>query len=223
MTSPLDPNVESQLSELDLDRSRPLIIADADEVLFEFMAGLDRFLVGEGLYFDWSSFALHGNIRDAATEAPVPKDRVQDLLNLFFQRHTEDLSPVPGAAEALAQLAERAQIVVLSNLPQDRRAARSRALERHGMDYPLIANSGGKGAPVRWMAEIVSGPVFFLDDIPRHHTSVRYAAERVTRIHFIADPRLARLLGPAEHCHHRADNWPEAQSLIGQSLDRDGY
>ncbi len=222
------PDVAAQLAALVLDGARPLIICDADEVLFEFMAGFETFLEDNGMFFDWRSFALAGNIhyRSTGGAAPraLPADEVPGLIERFFAECTETLRPVPGAASALTALGQRrAQVVVLSNLPLDQRSARRRALVRHDMDYPLVANVGGKGPAVRDLAARVRAPVFFLDDIPHNHAAVSRAAADVVRLHFIADPRLARLLGPAAHCHHRADNWPEARAIIERHLDERGY
>jgi len=212
-----------QLEQLRLQAGRPLIVTDADEVLFAFMAGFEGYLQSQGLYFDWRSFALTGNIRERDSDLPIEGARVQSLLLAFFEAHTEALQPVPGAAAGLARLATRSQIVVLSNLPLANRAARQRALVAQGMDYPLVANIGTKGEAVRHLEQMVRAPVFFIDDIPRNHTSVRQAVETALCLHFVADPRLAELLGPAEHSHHRADNWPAAVSYIEERLAELGY
>jgi hypothetical protein len=219
----LQPEVAAQIDSLELVTGRPLIVTDADEVLFAFMAGFERFLESIDLYFHWGSYALVGNVRARADNAPLEAEAVRGLLKRFFAEHTEMLEPVPGAADALQALSARAQIVVLSNLPLAQAPARRRALATHGMDYPLIANVGGKGGAVRSLEERVGAPVIFIDDIPTQHTSVRSSAERVLCLHLIADPRLARLLGPAEHSDHRADTWPEARAFIEAAFDRLGY
>lgn len=215
----LHPDVRAQLDELPMETGRPLVVTDADEVLFAFMAGLEAYLETQDLYFDWSSFALTGNIRRRADQTPLPGEVVKSTLGAFFASSTESLAAVPGAADALRNLHhEGVQIVVLSNLPLEQIPARKRALARHGMDYPLIANIGSKGAAVRHLAEQADAPAVFLDDIPHHHTAVAAVAEHVLRLHFVADPRLAKLLGPAEHSHHRADDWPSAHRLIERHL-----
>ena len=212
-----------QLEALDLDPDRPLVISDADEVLFAFMAGFERHLLSRGLYFDWSSFALTGNVRRRADDRPIPEDEVKSSLEEFFHRRTGELEPVPHAADSLAALVGvGAQVVVLSNIPLQQRQARARALARHGMDYPLIANTGSKGPAVAWLAGVMRAPIAFLDDLPRHHAAVAEVAETVLRVHFIADPRLAALLGPAEHSHHRTDHWPEAREIISRHFRAGG-
>lgn len=223
MTKAIHPDVLAQLDELDLDAATPLIVSDADEVLIEFMVALESYLERNGMFFDWSSFALSGNIRRRDDDSTVDHEVVKSHLEEFFATHAHEMTPVPGAAEALAGLSERAQIVILTNVPLAQREVRRRSLSSHGMDYPVIANIGSKGAPVRHMAERVEAPVFFLDDIPRNHTSVALAAERVLRIHFVADPRLAEMLEPAEDSHYRSDDWPSARAIIERVLDEHGY
>jgi len=211
------------VAELALVPDRPLIVTDADEVLFAFMAAFERFLEETGHYFDWASYALDGNVRTRADDAPVPRVGIRGLLDAFFERHTTALEPVPGAAAALEGLSRRAQVVVLSNIPAAQQAARRTALARHGMDYPLIANAGDKGPTVCVLAERVAAPVFFLDDGPRHHASVARCAPRVRRLHMIADARLAALLGPVPDAHHAVRHWPEAQAVIEAELAAAGY
>ncbi len=206
--------VAEQLASLALTRGKPLLIVDADEVLFYFMRGLERFLESRDLYFDWASYALHGNIRQRRDNAPVAAEILHPLLQRFFADATEDLDPVDGAPQALAELSRSAQIVVLSNVPMPARAARIRALARHGMAFPLIANTGPKGPAVVALLKQTAGPAVFIDDIPHNHKSVADMAPAVHRLHYIADTRLAALLGPAPDCHHRAETWPDMLTHI---------
>jgi hypothetical protein len=206
-----------------LSADRPLIVTDADEVLFAFMAAFESYLEETGHYFDWSSFALDGNVRLRADSTPVPRAGVLGLLEAFFEHHTAALEPVPGAAAALESLSRRAQVVVLSNIPAAQEAARRASLARHGMAYPLIANTGEKGPAVGRLAEAVAAPVFFLDDGPRHHASVARCAPRVRRLHMVADARLAALLGPVADAHHAVRHWPEARTVIEAELAAAGY
>lgn len=207
------PSIAEQIDTLSLKRGVPLIITDADEVLFHFMAGFEDYLIAEGMTFDWSSFALAGNVK-MPDGTVVEREAVQQHLATFFERHTEDMKPVDHAAETLAELSQQAQVVVLSNLPLDQRDARIRALHANDMPYPLIAGHGPKGAPVKALMELADAPAVFIDDIPHNHQSVAKIADSVQRLHFVADPRLARLLEPSEHAHHRADRWPEARPFI---------
>lgn len=219
---PAAPDVFEQIEALPIEADRPLIVTDADEVLFVFMADFEQYLSEQGHYFDWSSYALLGNVRRRSDGGAVDWDATRRLLDGFFDARTESMDAAPGASESLATLNLRAQIVVLSNLPHTRRPERSRALELSGMDYPLISNEGPKGPAVHALAARVEAPVFFIDDAPTHHESVAEHADAVRRLHMVADSRLARIV-PAADSHHRVDDWPGARAIIEAELSAAGY
>ena len=80
-----DP-IRRQLDEIEIVRGRPMIITDADEVLFAFMAGLEGYLNGEGLTFDFSSFAITGNVKDANG---VALDQQAEIMRLRAEKRPE--------------------------------------------------------------------------------------------------------------------------------------
>ena len=221
----LTEDVARQIADLEIDPERPVVISDADEVVLQFVSALEDFLEARqrAMFLDLTSFALTGNIRYRDTAEPATAAEVKALLADFFDQRTEHLSPVPGAAEALAALSPRAQIVILSNVPLAQRGARHRSLQRHGMDFPVIANSGAKGPAVAEIVADLAAPAFFLDDIPHHITSVAQASAEVVRMHFVADPRLARLVDPPDDCHFHGGDWPTARQFIEIELTERGY
>lgn len=219
----LHPDVVSQLDGINLDTARPLVISDADEVLFDFMTTFEMFLGSLDLFFSWESFGLDGNIIRRADNTALTRGEGFALLDDFFEAHTASLETVPGAVKALDALAERAQVMIVSNLPIPKRHLRRQSLDHHGMVYPLVANTGPKGPIVRSLAHAFSAPVFFIDDSPRHIASVAECADAVHRIHFVGHERLATLIGPAPDCHHRIDTWPEARAVIEGILDEHGF
>jgi hypothetical protein len=202
------------VGDLKLAPDRPLIICDADEVLVQFLVGLERFLLRNNRKLTLKSFAIHGNVVDAGTGETITHDEVTALLKKFFDDDTHQLDPVPGAADALSALSTRAQIVILSNLPETARETRRVHLTSHGMDYPVIAGSGPKGPIVREIVRGLKSPVVFIDDLPPHLTSVAQEAPQVHRLHFVADRRLARMIEPARDAHRRIDDWPNARTWI---------
>lgn len=223
MFTGIHDEVRPQLETLALDPARPLVITDADEVLFNFMIGLEDFLGSLDLYFDWSSFALTGNIRRIADKEPIDQAEVGAMLSDFFDQRCAGLPAVEGAAEGLAALSEHAQIVVLSNVPPRYAAKRREGLREKGMDFPLIANVGSKGQVVRYLTHKLEAPAYFIDDIPHNHSSVNEHAAHVHRLHYIADTRLSKLLGPAEHSHTRLYSWPEISDHIIRHIGTGDY
>lgn len=203
-----------------IDPSRPLIISDADEVLLQFMAGLERFLERRACYMDFTSFRIHGNVKHRATREAVADEEVTGLLKTFFENETRTLEAVPGAAAALTDLSRHAQIIILSNLPESARAARIENLTGHGIVYPVIAGKGPKGEIVKQLIEGHMHPVVFIDDLPPHIASVANETPHVHRLHFIADTRLARLLPKAPEAHARIDTWPEAATWIAAAIGK---
>tara|TARA_R110000824_G_scaffold399843_1_gene605974 strand:- start:63611 stop:64318 length:708 start_codon:yes stop_codon:yes gene_type:complete len=219
----LDEAVIPQIEALDLIHGRPLIVTDCDEVLMQFLVGLETYLETQGLWLDLQSYALTGNIKRRDTNEPLPGTAMPELMQGFFETSTGTLLPVAGASEALRDLSLRAQIVVLTNVPISEKDARSRNLAEKDMPYPVIANRGLKGAAVKLMADKVSAPTFFLDDIPHNIASVAKAHETCTLLHFIADKRLAKLMGQAPDSHFHTSEWAEAHAFISGHLDKAGF
>tara|TARA_Y100001960_G_C14742017_1_gene863542 strand:+ start:1174 stop:1845 length:672 start_codon:yes stop_codon:yes gene_type:complete len=223
MPDQLTAEIRNQIDSLEILNSCPLIICDADGVLVEFMFAFEAYLDYRGYYFDWSSFRLAGNVRKLIDGKAIENETVRSLLEDFYREKTEELEPLPGASYALSTISNRAQIVVLTNIPTFAAESRANCLRRHGMDFPVITGSGGKGPAVHRLSCRVQAPTLFIDDIPRNHTSVAQAAEHVTRIHFSADPRLKDLFGPSEDSQHFASDWTEAFGIIDRCLTENGY
>lgn len=219
----LHEDVVPQIEALHLVRGRPLIVTDCDEVLMQFLVGLEVYLETQGLWLDLKSYALTGNIKHRNTNEPLAPSEMPELMKGFFATSTDALIAVPGAAEALKALSARAQVVVLTNVPFTEKEARARNLAAQGMDYPVIANKGLKGGAVRKLADMVEAPVFFLDDIPHNIASVAKAHKACHLLHFIADQRLAKLMGQAPDSHFHTTDWQLAHDFIAARLDTDGF
>ena len=215
-------DVEKQIDALPLLDNAPLLITDADEVLFGFMAAFERYMEKNGAFFDWSSYRLNGNIRYQSDRSPLDGPAVKALLLGFFRDETRNIGVVEGAAETLAILNQRMQVVVLTNLPHNHRDDRRHALERHGMNYPLITNEGSKAPAVHALAARTSGFVAFIDDSPSHHHEVA-AIDEVHRIHFVSNRRLSGLLGPVEHSDFNAQSWRDIREYLERQLTDHGH
>ena len=97
-------------------KDKPLIVCDADEVIFDFMYSFEKYLHAKSLYFNWKSYALEGNILNNKNEA-LNKSQITDTINNFFMHETESMSLVEGAANSLKILSKQNSIIILSNIP----------------------------------------------------------------------------------------------------------
>ena len=209
----------AQLEAAGVEPGRPLLISDADEVLFRFVESFVGHLEERGYSFDWSSFRLTGNVRRTSDGAVLDQPQVFALLQQFFSERAEHIPPVPGAAEGLARLARAGvQIVVLTNIPPAQRDARRMALARNGMPYPVVVNTGDKGPAAAWLAARAGGPTAFVDDGPNNHVSVKQAAPGIACLHFVATERLARLVEKPPEADGRPEDWPALERAVAASL-----
>ncbi|MEE9300629.1 MAG: hypothetical protein V3V17_05840 [Alphaproteobacteria bacterium] len=222
MSDALHPEVADQIAGLDIDTDRPLVVSDADDVIFNFVLPFTEFLPQVGLEFTWTSYRFTGNIlREDGTAAE--SDEAWAAFHAFYDRYGDALEPIPGAVEALLALSARATVIVLTNLPGRHREYRATNLARLGLNFPLVINIGRKGPAMRALAEGVGAPVFFLDDSPRHIESVAQTAPDVVRLHFVGDERLATIVEPAPHSHHHTNDWRSARAIIESRLADDGF
>jgi hypothetical protein len=202
-----------------LAAGRPLLIVDADEVLLRFAEGFDRFLQAREFYLDLVSYRLHGNVRRIDGNDAILDIEVTALLD-EFRTELDWLGAVDHAQDVLTLLARTMTIVVLSNVSPAQAPARLRNLAALGFDFPLLVNSGPKGAAVKTLAARAGAITFFADDIPQHHTSVAEAAPDVFRIHLIGDERLKKLLPLSPDAHLRAETWRDADAFIRARLEQ---
>lgn len=193
---------------------RPLVVSDADEVLLQFLGGLEVFLPKHGHRLDLTSYALTGNIKRAADGVAATHEEVSALLKDFYLTDGLNLQVVPGAKAALDGLARHCQVVVLSNVTPEAAVGRAENLKRHGIDYPVLSNSGGKGKVLQMLGAAAQAPVFFVDDIAFHHEDVAKAWPDTHSIHFVADPRLFAMAKRAEPARLFTSSWPEAAAHI---------
>ncbi|MEO1330166.1 MAG: hypothetical protein AAFW46_10920 [Pseudomonadota bacterium] len=218
----LAEEVLPQLLALKIDPDRPILAVDADEVLLHFARHLQRFMAGEGYRLDLSEYRLDGAISRLSDGAILSKSEGWALISLFFARETRTQEIVEGAAETLAALAEdpslRAQVLILTNVPQSARAARVANLAGHGLGFPLVANVGGKGRALRYLWDHSAAPVAFVDDSALQLGSAATRAPGVARVHFVADPDLRRVAGRVEHAEHAMESWPAGERLLRRLL-----
>ncbi len=207
-----------RLTDLGIDTRRPLLIVDVDEVLGLFMQGFGAFLEGRGLEFRIDKFALFQNIYRPGEVEHLEIDQGRAHFDDFFRYGCGDMVPTPGGAQALAELSARAEVVILTNAPGPARLARARWLGRHGMDYPLILNTGPKGPVTAKLASQTTGPSVFIDDLISNLDSVAESAPAVTRFQHVADPRLRAMAPARPDLHTRIDDWDVLRLAIEDAI-----
>lgn len=209
----------AQLGQLSLSSHRPLVICDVDEVVVHFTSALEQYLGRRDLRLDTSSFALNGNVRRMGTDEPVANEAVAELIDDFFHQHTAELDAIDGAIAALHDLARDSSVVMLTNLPHHARDKRIDNLRGHGLDFPVVTNSGPKGPAIRHLADQTREAVVFVDDSPGFIASARQHAPEVHLVHFLHDERFARHIEPFDYVSLRTASWDEAlphiKRLIG--------
>jgi hypothetical protein len=196
--------------------TRPLVITDCDEVLMHMVVPFAAWVDAEhGVLFRIEDASFAGALKRKECGTPLEAAEVWPLLDAFFRGEMARQYPIPGALEAMAAIAEQADIVVLTNVGPDHQQARIEQLALHDFHAPVIGSRGGKGEPVRRLIEQYQPSVaLFIDDLAGHHHSVAQEAPDVWRLHLVGEPAIADKIAPAKHAHARIDDWAAAQDWI---------
>ena len=199
--------------------ARPLIVSDCDEVLLHMVSHFRDWLDEvHAVDFDLSNGSFVEAMRYRRSGELVQTEAIWEMLGGFFDTEMERQTLVPGADRAIERLSREADIVILTNLGDERREARIEQLARHGIHLPVYTNQGPKGPALqRILEERQPSHAVFIDDLPQHHDSVAQVAPEVSRLHFCAEPQVAGNIDCAHeagHAHARIDNWPEATEWI---------
>jgi len=197
--------------------SRPLLITDCDEVLLHMVVPFRGWLdEAHGVDFRLAA-DFSGALTRRACGTTLRPTEVWPLLDGFFATEMPRQQPVRGAVDAIAALANQADVVVLTNLTDACHARRVAQLSDHGIRHRVVCNQGGKGPAVRRLVDELSpNVVVFVDDLPQHHESVAADVPGVWRLHMVAEPEMAPLVPAAAHAHARIDDWPAARRWIGE-------
>ena len=147
----------AQIANLQLRSNRPLVICDVDEVVVHFTRDFEDFLGGLGL----------GLIPRACCSAAISaQQKSQELLSAeesekvvvqFFAERTLDMQTIDGAVEALHNIGKSADVIMLTNLPHEAGDDRRANLAGHGLNFPVVTNSGPKGPAIQKIASQVVG------------------------------------------------------------------
>jgi hypothetical protein len=205
--------------------TRPLIISDCDEVLLHMVAPFKNWLESsQGV-----SFKLEGhNFAEAlrwqeSGELLAPAD-IWRMLRSFFDSEMDSQMPINGAVEGINTLAEKADVVILTNLVDHHRDARAEQLARVGINARVFTNQGPKGPALKAIIEeYAPTKALFIDDLAQHHASVAEIVPDVTRLHLCGEPMIAHAIDCAHkagHAHSRIDRWDEALPWILAELEK---
>ncbi len=218
----MDPVTMRQVAELKMTPARPVIICDVDEVTLHFVRGFEQWLEEHELWLDPRSYHFEGNVRRRDDGEVIPTHQLKAHMQAFFKARIGSLEAIEGAAEVLAGLSSEAQVVMLTNLPHEYHETRRRNLAGHGMDYPLITNSGPKGPAVAAIAGRGNGDCVFVDDHADFLESAHEHHPRAELVHFLHDERFAPHARQVPQARARVGHWQAAEAVIRQALDGEG-
>ena len=194
--------------------ARPLLITDCDEVLLHMV----------GHFRDWLAeahdvtFTVGGNdfanSMRRADGSILTERAMWSLLGGFFDSQMHRQTAIAGAIEGINDLARDADVVMLTNLNDERQDVRRRQMADHGLDIRVFTNQGPKGpALARIVAEYRPSRAVFIDDIASHHASAAERVPAIARLHLCGEPELAPHIACAHQAGHadaRIDQWEEA-------------
>lgn len=206
--------------------SRPLIISDCDEVLLHMVAPFKQWLEeSQGVAFNLVGNNFGSAMRWQESDELVEQKDIWRLLNSFFDTEMHRQMPIDGAVHGINRLAEECDIVILTNLLDERRENRARQLADHGVHARVFTNQGPKGPTLKAIVEEY-GPskAIFIDDLAQHHQSAAETVPGLTQLHLCGEPMIAEHIPCAHeagHAHARIDHWTEALPWLLEELERD--
>ncbi|MFZ9395551.1 MAG: HAD family hydrolase [Erythrobacter sp.] len=206
--------------------SRPLVISDCDEVLLHMVAHFKEWLEeSEGVRFELRGNNFATAMRWADTGEPLSQQDIWRFLGGFFDTQMHRQLPIEGAVAAINRLAEDADVVILTNLNDERQERRTRQLANHGVHARVFTNQGPKGPALKAILdEYAPSRAIFIDDLPQHHQSAAETVPNVSRLHLCGEPMIAPHIDCAHeagHAHARIDRWEEALPWLLAQLEKE--
>ena len=199
---------------------RPLIVCDIDEVVLVFLTPFRNFLRSCGRDLLPRSFRLHGNVIDLDTGLPVDDAMTSELLETFFRLQDQWQTPADLAVDTLAGLSTDADIIFLTAMPPRHTSVRRALLDRHGLNYPLLASEEPKGPIIKRLHDARDVPLVFIDDILRNLQSVQTHAPDCLLINLMANAQFRAMAPDPGDGIAKADCWTDAGRIIRAHLLR---
>lgn len=216
-TPQLDARTRQQLAALSYG-ARDLIVCDVDEVVLHFVRPLEAHFQRQGYGFKEKIFKLTGNVRHLESDDDAPDHVVRSMIHSYFEADAHQQAVVPGVVEAINRLADHADILFLTNMPHAYRPQRVACLAQHGLNFPVITNTGPKGPALSAIAEQQEGAVWFIDDSPMNLMSVAAFEPAVELVHFVADAEFLALADHVPEARLRTNCWAETHAHIHAGL-----
>lgn len=204
--------------------SRPLVISDCDEVILRMVTHFRDWLgEEEGVEFRMVGNNFANSMRWRESGEFVEERDIWRLLGRFFDTEMHRQDPIEGAIAGLNRLAEDADVVILTNLNDERQERRRVQLAEHGVHARVFTNQGPKGPALKSIVEEYSpSHAIFIDDLAQHHRSARETLDGITTLHMCGEPMLAPLIDCAHQSGHadaRIDRWEEALPWLLERLE----
>ena len=206
--------------------NRPLIISDCDEVLLHMVAHFRDWLgESQGVTFRMEGNNFANAMRWNSTGQPVEERDIWRLLGGFFDTEMDRQLPIDGAIAGINAVSEHADVVILTNLTDERQERRARQLAEHGIHARVFTNQGPKGpALAAILEEYRPSRAIFIDDLPQHHKSAADTVPDVLRLHLCGEPMLSPHIDCAHEAgdaHARIDDWAQATPWLLAQLHQE--
>ena len=215
MSHKLSDGLQKQISKVTLLKNKPLLITDADEVLLNFVKCFEIYLEKKGFWYDLTSYALFGNIKQKGTDEVVSNEVILEYLDDFFRTESKDITFVEGSIHFINKLLDsNFQILVLTNIPFKYLDDRKHCFQKNGLNLQIIAGNGPKGLVIKELIRDFKEKVFFIDDLAPHISSVKEEVSRSKTIHYISDERLSKLAVSPKEADFRAYSWKDIYNFL---------
>lgn len=206
--------------------NRPLIISDCDEVILHMVAPFKEWLEeSQGVHFHLEGQNFAEALRWIDSGDLLNPEDIWRMLGRFFDTEMDRQLPFKGSIEALNHLTDLADVVVLTNLVDERRDKRTEQLAKHGLHTKVFTNQGPKGPALQKIVEeFAPSRAIFIDDLAQHHLSVKETVPHVTRLHFCGEPMISGAIDCAHKAGHadaRIDLWSEALPWLIEQLEEE--
>ena len=205
-------------TSLNINPNLPLLISDADEVIFEFMESFEKYLLSNSMYFSYKSFKLNGNIYNQETKKPIDSANIPIIISNFFQEYAIKMPLIKGAKNILEKLSKFMNVIILSNIPKNYAADRMQCLKDNNMNYAFISNEGPKNIKCLELQKLTNKKVFFIDDLPNQISSVSNYCKNIITIHFLQNKKLLKIIPEVKDSDYNVNNWRSILKIINNNI-----